>query len=415
MKTRSYLLAVALVAAFSLGLSAITQQPMYTVPNGCVAIQDGDNLWTYRHDFEIKDLAQKNPGLNPPLDSRIRQFTSSHGQPGILIRRDRDKFICGVTREGNALIPTSAATTNATAPATGNNGPTGTTGGKGNSNALAGLKWLVWLAIIVIAMIIVLVALRWWFRHRDPAGAPERRFVREGVQPEQARAYTTNTLAPQMYPGRPFIILSQTRQRARGAVISHYVNPPRQETVVLDGGPNSYVYRTQLRFTDTGEETEMPFLQACGNPIRYGTIARYMQGLNFEYLGEPEIIPAPTPAPAEPVAEPVATVVAPRPTRLLTGIELSEADGSSFRMSRIGESVMIELAGTNGAQFMMAIPKGALRYDGNAFTVASDDLPHGMFIPVPPEIIAAAAVRQLTAPTETEEPAAIELSSAAKA
>jgi hypothetical protein len=415
------LFSVAIVAMLFLGLggNTIAQQPA----TGCVTVVEGDNLWAFDNNFDLADIAAKSPGLKPSLDAVVRKFTTKYNQLGIRI--EPGEVICGVTRKGSQLIPvrptTSAATTPPPAPPRTSQSSSQPILSK---TAEAVFNWSLILILLALAGLALLV---WVLRRRNPAGLPERRFAREGVRPEGARAYA-NTLAPQVHPGRPFVIISQTRQRARGAVITEFVNPARRETVVLDGGPNSYVYRTRLRFTDVtpNSEVEMPFAAPCGNPIRYGLVGRYVPGLHFEYLGESEVVPEPTPAPAaveavpdpapapapepaseepQPEPEPVPVAVVEETATALAGIELPvQNENPSFRMTRLNDgTVALELAASSGAQFLLTVPAVSVRYADGRFSFDASGLPAGLTVPVSAEVIAEAAVRQLTAPAEKPE------------
>jgi hypothetical protein len=408
MRKQNVYFGIAISAMLLMGLgNAFAQQPATT--SGCVTVIAGDTIWGFDPHYNLKNLADQNPDIHPRLDdsSRLSDWHGVHdGRVDVAI----GTCIYGVTRQGSKLIPTPPSTPKAAvAPINVSTNPTSNPQPASNvvQAVVGGSLLLILLAIAAIALAV------WLLKRRSPAGSLERRFVPGGVQPEQARAHA-NTLASQVHPGRPFVILSQTRQRAIGAVTSEYINPARQETVVLDGGPNSYVYRTRLRFTDVtpNEETEMPFLAPCGNPIRYGWIGRYVPGLNFQYLGEPEVVPEPTLAPVavEPVAEAtpapeaVPAVVEQKTAIVMTGIELPvEGDNPSFKMTRLTDgTVVLELAASSGAQFMLTVPAASIHYAAGKFSFDASGLPVGLAVPVPAEIIAAAAVRQLTAPVESE-------------
>lgn len=388
-----------------LGMGAFAQQSVTAnLQPGCVPIQDGDNLWSYDHNFNIDDLAAKNPTLIPPLNSPSRQFTSKYGQPGILISATKDRVICGVSRQGKNLVPISALTIpSAINLASGSSDSSDSTW----APLSKGMLLAIGLAMLLLAIAITALILRSWLRRRDPAGLPNRRFIENGVPPDQAREYATNNLGPRVFPGRNFEIISQTRRRARGAVISEYLNPSRRETVVLDGGPNSYVYQTRLRFTDGDfEEADMPFLQPCGNLIRYGTVARFIPGLNFEYLGEPEVVPVQAAA-----AVPAASRNSEKRKTKLTNVELVGVGEPSFTMRRFDGKVEIALTRGSDRQFLVTVPANEVGYDVNSERIvfAGEEAFDELSIPLPARIIAKAAIEQLTAPTEAMEEAGVDM------
>lgn len=281
------------VMALALAVPAAAKAPM--VPSmGCTQpyyVKEGDNLWT------LADVRWQNPELwrwlvqqNPILQEPGR-FASRDGKDIVLIR------------PGEALYCLSEAGINIGAldMASAADAMADTASIQDESFREKFAEWLGenwwWLALLALGLFFF-----WWLLRelrKDPVESRPAQVAGGISSVEQATARFADRAFRQH-----FTILDTVGGNISGTLMVRYgdgTERPRK----LD---RQRAYRATVRFED-GTVENLYMLQACGNDLRYGGIARYVPGANFWFVADTVSAPK-TETPAEEVADATVTEIA---------------------------------------------------------------------------------------------------------
>lgn len=273
--------------AIALATPAVAQNPV-TPALGCTSayvVEEGDTLW------DLAELKLSNPSLwgwlvtqNPVLQEPGRQSINEDGKQVVRIYPGESLYCLeDVLAQLQEQIPTdprlSTSITEIQYP------PVETA----SNNIFADWWWLWLLALIALA------AVGWWFwnfreSHKDPvrSGPPQ---VNGGVNTvEEAREHFETRY-------RHFTVVSVTPGTIHGTMMVRYGDGTVRPRFM--NGERGY--QATIRNPDGTLET-VYMLQACGNDLRFGGVARYMHGPHFRFIpDEAEVQPAAMqePAPTE--------------------------------------------------------------------------------------------------------------------
>lgn len=282
---------------------AAQEDPMLS---DCTVARPGDSFWRIA-DYHLtndqwKKLWEKNPTTQ---NGKPRRFFKNPTNGWSYVHIDKGETICGLKEIG--VVPTIATPEELTKMGLGHNFyyqtevvPT----------------WLWWLLGLI-----ALLALAYWLYSRRlnrPGATAGPAFVPGGVaatgtdpgqlfQEHAARQYEART----GMVTTPIQIRITDRVAGRiWGVLETLYNGGRSETHRYNG---DRAYLATVTYPD-GRMQETYMLDACGNPLIYGWVTRYVPGPDFRFEADPVQAPAPTPEPVVAQPEPVpAAQVAPTP------------------------------------------------------------------------------------------------------
>lgn len=348
----SRLIVCLFVLLVSLGVTPVAAQD-FSVDWGCHIAQKGDSFWRIA-DRELtadqwKVLWAKNP-TTP--NGKPRRFFKNPLNGFSYVQLDVGEEICGLKEIGNPVVATPAELAQ-----------------MGLLKTVTETKevvpnWFWWtLALIVM---LALIGSWWNWMMNRPGATSGPAFVPGGVAAtgvSQEETFRTHAVRAADRAGlmieRSNVRVSDVRPGRIWGVLSTLYNNGADQIHRYHG---DRAYEAMVTYNN-GNSVRMYMLDACGNPLIYGGVARYIPGPDFRF--EADSVPAPDPTPVPPpAAMQVVPTSEPDPTPTInqSGEFIRHADAPpqnghadllkiSFRPEEGGKDSLVQAEGVDVERF----------------------------------------------------------------